>query len=107
MSLTRLTVVCRDGVERVVEAGEGGSVMQALSAAGFCEMFTICNGCCICATCHVYVDEAWAARLPPVADEEHEVLAALDNRRPTSRLSCQLSVTPEMEGLRVAIAPEA
>jgi ferredoxin, 2Fe-2S len=101
-----LTVVGRDGVEHVVEGRPGASVMQAVSEAGFTDMFAICNGCCICATCHVYVDAVDAARLPPVADEERELLAALDNRRPASRLSCQITLAPETDGIRVTIAPD-
>jgi 2Fe-2S ferredoxin len=96
----------RDGSEHAVEATAGASVMQAISDAGFADLFAICGGCCICATCHVYVDPAHAADLPPLSDEERTLLDALTHRRESSRLSCQLSVAREMDGLRVTIAPE-
>lgn len=105
--MPKLVVVGRDGAEHAVEGRAGASVMQAISDAGFADMFAICGGCCICATCHVYVEPAFAQRLPPLSDEETALLAALDNRQPTSRLSCQLSVTAEVDGLCVTIAPEA
>ena len=101
-----LRVVGRDGAERVIAGAAGASVMQAVSNAGFTDMFAICNGCCICATCLVYVDADHALRLPPLSDEERDLLGALDNRRPTSRLSCQLSLGPETDEMRVTIAPE-
>jgi len=101
-----LRVVGRDGAERVIAGAAGASVMQAISDAGVTDLFAICGGCCICATCHVYVDADDALRLPPLSDEERDLLGALDNRRPTSRLSCQLSLGPEADGMRVTIAPE-
>jgi 2Fe-2S ferredoxin len=101
-----LVITGRDGLDHVVEARTGASVMQAISDAGVTDLFAICNGCCICATCHVHVDPASAKLLPPLADEERALLQALTHRRETSRLSCQLSVTPQMDGLRLAIAPE-
>jgi len=104
--MPKLVVVGRDGVEHELEGTANASMMQAISDAGLTDMFAICGGCCICATCHVYVDPEVASRLPPLSDEERALLAALDNRQQTSRLSCQLSLTPQMEGARVTIAPE-
>jgi 2Fe-2S ferredoxin len=101
--MPRLAVCGRDGAEHVVEARAGASVMQAISEAGFADLFAICGGCLICATCHVYVDVGSAGALPPVGDEEGTLLEALTHRRETSRLSCQLTVA---DGLRVIVAPE-
>jgi len=60
-----------------------------------------CGGACACATCHVYVDPAWLAKMPPKADMEETMLDFAQELEPNSRLSCQLKVTPEFEGLVV------
>ncbi len=66
----------------------------------------ICGGVCSCATCHVFVDDAWVARLPAREQDEEELLEELEYFRPNSRLSCQIEVGPEFDGLKVTIAPE-
>jgi len=66
----------------------------------------ICGGMCSCATCQVYVDEEWVARLPGAMSDETDMLKDLTSYRPTSRLSCQIPLTDALDGLRVTIAPE-
>ncbi len=80
--------------------------MEAIRDAGVDELMAICGGGCSCATCHVYVDPEFAARLSPQGSDENDLLDCSDNRKETSRLSCQLRITPDVDGLRVAIAPE-
>jgi 2Fe-2S ferredoxin len=58
-----------------------------------------CGGCCSCATCHVYVDDAWRERLPPASDEETMMLEGAVDVRPESRLGCQIRLTEELDGL--------
>ena len=101
-----LTVVNRAGVESTVEASAGLTVMEAIRDNGFDELLALCGGCCSCATCHVHVDPAFADRLPPLGDDEDDLLESSDHRDATSRLSCQIALTPELDGLRVTIAPE-
>jgi 2Fe-2S ferredoxin len=60
-----------------------------------------CGGACACATCHVYVDPAWTDKMPPKQDMEETMLDFAQELEPTSRLSCQIKVTPELEGLVV------
>ena len=60
-----------------------------------------CGGACACATCHVYVDPAWTAKMPPKQDMEETMLDFAQELEPTSRLSCQIKVTPELDGLVV------
>ncbi len=68
----------------------------------------ICGGLCSCATCHVYVDESWAVRLPNPHSDELELLRELpDFKQTTSRLSCQIDFTDALGGLKVAIAPDS
>lgn len=101
-----IVVSTRDGVERSVDADEGLSVMEVIRDNGFDELLALCGGCCSCATCHVYVDEADLGRLPPMSADEDDLLSSSDHRTPRSRLSCQLKVGPKLDGLRVQIAPE-
>ncbi len=68
--------------------------------------FALCGGACACATCHVYVDAEWLARLPPSLPQESDMLSELPARRSNSRLSCQIVLLEELSGLRVTIAPE-
>jgi 2Fe-2S ferredoxin len=61
---------------------------------------------CSCATCHVYVDPEWQAKLPAMMSDERELLGELAHYRENSRLSCQLEFTPALSGLRVTVAPD-
>ena len=101
-----MTVITRNGEEHRIEAGEGLTVMEAIRDHGFDELLALCGGCCSCATCHVHVDAKFVDRLPASSDDENELLDSVSNRVPTSRLSCQIAFTADLEGLRVAIAQE-
>jgi ferredoxin, 2Fe-2S len=101
-----LIIVMRDGSAHEVSAQSGLSVMEAIRAGGFAdELLAICGGCCSCATCHVYVDPTFAGRFPPIGGDESDLLEGLAFRAGESRLSCQLTVTPDLEGARFTIAP--
>ena len=101
-----LTVVTREGTESVVEASTGLSVMEVIRDAGFDELLALCGGCCSCATCHVYVDPAFTDKLPAMSEDENDLLDSSDHRDETSRLSCQLKMTDDLDGLKVRIAEE-
>ena len=103
--LPRLFVTARDGVERIIDA-EAGSVMEAIRDHDLDDPFALCGGCLSCATCHIYVDPARVSLLPPMSDDENDLLDSSDHRTDFSRLSCQLPVDPSLEGLRLQIAPE-
>jgi 2Fe-2S ferredoxin len=104
--MAKLIVVNRSGEEQVVEGENGLSVMEVIRDNGFDELLALCGGCCSCATCHVYVDPAFADKLSPLSEDENDLLDSSDHRNETSRLSCQLTVTDDLDGLRVTIAPE-
>jgi 2Fe-2S ferredoxin len=104
--MPQLTVVTRDGTERVVEGEAGLSVMEVIREHGFDELLALCGGCCSCATCHVHVDEEWTGALPAMGADEDDLLDSSDHRVATSRLSCQLTFGEALDGLRVRIAPE-
>jgi 2Fe-2S ferredoxin len=104
--MPKLIVVNRAGEESTVEAGQGLTVMEAIRDNGFDELLALCGGCCSCATCHVHVDPAFAALLPPMSEDENDLLDSSDHRDATSRLSCQLPLTDALDGLKVTIAVE-
>ncbi len=64
-----------------------------------------CGGACACATCHAYVADDWLGRLKPMEDMEDAMLDTAADRRPNSRLLCQIEVTPDLDGLEVVVAP--
>ena len=94
----------RDGATEHVQARSGRSLMLNIHKPG--QIQAICGGCASCGTCHVYVADDWAGRLPAIKAEEETILAFSDWRQPNSRLSCQIKVTDELEGLCVTVAPE-
>jgi 2Fe-2S ferredoxin len=104
--MTTITIVTRDGDEQTIDYSPGSTVMEIIRDAGVDELLAMCGGCCSCATCHIYVDEAFAGRLPPVLEDENDLLDSSSHRTERSRLSCQLCVTADHAGMRVEIAPE-
>lgn len=84
------------------EAEAGTSLMLALKATGFA-IEASCEGSLACGTCHVWLRDDWPTRLPPPAQDERLMLASLPGTTPASRLSCQIRVTPEMDGLALEI----
>lgn len=104
--MAKLIVVNRSGEEQAVEGENGLSVMEIIRDNGFDELLALCGGCCSCATCHVFVDPSFADKLSPISEDENDLLDSSDFRNETSRLSCQLTFSDELDGLRVTIAPE-
>jgi 2Fe-2S ferredoxin len=103
--MPRITVTGRDGATREINAPVSQTLMEVLRDANF-ELEALCGGCCSCATCHVYIDPAFAGSLPPIEQDEEYLLDCSGQRRPgLSRLSCQIRVTDDMEGIRLSIAP--
>jgi len=101
----RLNVVDRNGEAHAVDTPETGTLMEALRELEY-GVAAICGGMCSCATCHVYVAPEWAPRLPDRQSDESELLAELQFRQETSRLSCQVRLTAALDGLSVTLAPE-
>jgi 2Fe-2S ferredoxin len=95
-----ITFIHPDGKSECVDIGDGETAMQAATRHGLDGILAECGGNAMCATCHVYVDDAWLARLPGMADDEDALLdGTAAERRPASRLSCQIKITPELDGL--------
>lgn len=104
--MAKLTIVNRAGYETIVDGEAGHSVMEIIRENGFDELLALCGGCCSCATCHVHVDEEFLAKLPPMGEDESDLLDSSEHRSERSRLSCQLQFGEALAGLRVQIAPE-
>ena len=100
--MANLTFVRPDSSQQVVDARAGLSVMQAAINEGIDGIVAECGGNAMCATCHVYVDPAWEAKVPAIRQDEEDMLdSTASERKPNSRLSCQISMTPELDGLVV------
>lgn len=100
--MTRMTFISDLGERRDVVVAAGTSVMQAAVGNGVDGIIGECGGSAMCATCHVYVDEAFLDRLPPVNPTEDAMLdSAASERRANSRLGCQIRLTDELDGLVV------
>lgn len=99
--MVKINFVDFDGVSRSVEAEPGSTVMEAAIRNGVPGIDAECGGACACATCHVYVDEAWTGIVGGPQAMEEDMLDFASGVRPSSRLSCQIRVTAEMDGLTV------
>ena len=97
-------VTDQDGVRHTLEALEGFRVMEVIRDWGL-NIKAECGGSCSCATCHVFVDAEWQDKLTPPTDEEEDMLDQAFDVRDNSRLSCQLLMSEELDGLEVTLAP--
>jgi 2Fe-2S ferredoxin len=104
--MAEITVFSRDGAEHRIEITAGVSLMEAIRSGGIDELVALCGGSCSCATCHVFIDPAFAQRLAPLSEDENDLLDGSDHRRATSRLSCQVILSQDLDGLAAIIAPE-
>ena len=95
-----------DGTEHPIDAVIGRSVMQAAIDNAVPGIVAECGGNCACATCHVYIEEPWASRTAPPSKDEKEMIECALHVRDSSRLSCQVQVTSDLEGLIVRL-PES
>ena len=105
--MPKITFIASAGTERVVNAANGGSVMEAALDNLVQGIDGDCGGVAACGTCHVYVDPAWIDKTGPITPGiEQDMLALTDNVQKTSRLSCQIKISDELDGLVVRM-PEA
>jgi 2Fe-2S ferredoxin len=94
------------GVDHTIEARPGVKLMEILREYEF-GVTASCGGFCSCATCHVYVDPEWVARLPQMQSDERELVSMLTTyNEKTSRLSCQVMFTAALDGIKLTVAPE-
>jgi len=101
--MTLITFVAHDGNRTEVHAEAGSSVMRAALDNGVAGIEAECGGACSCATCHCYVDDAWQSLLVAPSELEQDMLECVNDPQPSSRLSCQIVITPGLDGLVVTL----
>jgi 2Fe-2S ferredoxin len=101
--MTKITIIAFDGTPFDLDAENGSTVMENAIRNGVPGIEAECGGACACATCHVYVDEAWTAEVGEPEPMEEDMLDFAYDVRPNSRLSCQIKVRDELEGLIVRV----
>jgi len=99
--MSKITYIDHQGAARSVEAEVGSTVMETAIKNGIPGIEAECGGACACATCHVYVDDAWREMVGEASPMEEDMLDFGYDVKPSSRLSCQIKVTPELDGLVV------
>ncbi len=99
--MVKITFIDSAGQSRVIEAEDGATVMETAVRNGVPEIEAECGGACACATCHIYVDPDWAVRTGKPEPMEEDMLDFAFEVQPTSRLSCQIKVKPQLDGLVV------
>jgi len=103
--MTKITYIESSGTARTVDAEVGSTVMETAIRNNIPGIEAECGGACACATCNVYVDEAWKEKTGDPSPMEEDMLDFAFDVRPSSRLSCQIKVTEELDGLTVTVPP--
>ncbi len=101
--MVKITFIQPDGTSQTVEAEPGVTVMEAAKMNDIAGVEAECGGACACATCHVYVDAAWQEKTGKPSEMEEDMLDFAFDVRPESRLSCQIKVAAEYDGLIVRV----
>ena len=103
--MPKIVYIEADGTRKELEVEVGYTVMEGATMNGVEGVEAECGGACACATCHVYVDESWVLKIPEMDGMEDSMLEAAVDRKDNSRLTCQIEVTEELDGLIVTVAP--
>ena len=104
--MPKVTYIQHDGSRHEIDVAIDSTVMRGAVDHGIAGIDADCGGVCACATCHVYVDAAWFDRLPPAESREQDMLGFTAEVRDHSRLSCQIRITADLDGLVVQL-PES
>ncbi|MGB5950349.1 MAG: 2Fe-2S iron-sulfur cluster-binding protein [Parvibaculum sp.] len=104
--MAKITYIEHNGKEHTVEVADGLTLMEGAMRNSIPGIDADCGGACACATCMVYVPEEWFSKLEPAEPMEETMLDFCDRRDDSSRLSCQLKVSPALDGIRVKM-PES
>jgi len=104
--MPKVTFIEHDGAVHAIEAASGQSLMQIAMSNRVPGIIADCGGSCSCATCHVYVDAEWAAKLPPATPVEKEMIDCALHVQETSRLSCQIELSESLDGIVIRL-PES
>ena len=101
----KIRVIDRDGNKHELEGDSNSTLMEILRDADL-DIEAACGGCCACATCHVYINNQWLEKISPKDDDEESMLDQAFDVKNTSRLSCQISLSEELDGIELEIATE-
>jgi 2Fe-2S ferredoxin len=101
----KIFVTDREGIKHTLEGDSNDTLMEVIRDKSL-DIEAACGGCCACATCHVYINEEWLNKLPPIDDDEESMLDQAFDIKNTSRLSCQINLTDDLDGLILELAPE-
>ena len=101
----KIIVIDRDGNKHELEGDPNSTLMEILRDADL-DIEAACGGCCACATCHVYINDQWLEKISPKDDDEESMLDQAFDVKNTSRLSCQISLSDELDGIELEIAKE-
>jgi len=101
----KIRVTDRDGNKHELEGDSNSTLMEILRDAGL-DIEAACGGCCACATCHVYINDKWLQKISSKDDDEESMLDQAFDVRNTSRLSCQISLSVDLDGIELELAPE-
>lgn len=104
--MVSITFIDNSNTAHTVEVSPGLTVMQGALDHAVEGIVGECGGSCSCGTCHCYIDESWQQKIGPMTELERSTLECAIDIRPTSRLSCQLTITPELDGMVVHL-PES
>ncbi|GAB3101541.1 2Fe-2S iron-sulfur cluster binding domain-containing protein [Aestuariicella hydrocarbonica] len=104
--MANVYVTDRQAHKQTIEINSGNTLMQAITDAGVADLLALCGGVCSCATCHVYIEDAYLDKLPPKTEDEVALLEVSESYRENSRLACQVRLTAAMDGMQTQIAPE-
>jgi len=101
----KISVIDRDGNKNLLEGDNNSTLMEVIRDQGL-DIEAACGGCCACATCHVYINDKWLDKLNPKDDEEESMLDQAFDVKKNSRLSCQIELSDELDGLELELASE-
>ena len=101
----KILVTDREGNNHILEGDNNSTLMEIIRDEGV-DIEAACGGCCACATCHVYIDEKWINKLNPKDDDEESMLDQAFDVKKNSRLSCQINLNDDLDGLKLELAPE-
>ena len=101
--MPKITFIEPGGSRREIDVALGLTLMEAARQHGVQGIVAQCGGACACATCHVYIDPAWSAKLDPPEEMEQGMLESAWEPRGNSRLSCQIHITADLDGLQVIV----
>ena len=105
--MTQVTFITANGKRFEIDGEDGESLMQVATNSLVPGIIGECGGSCACATCHVYVPEEWVDCVPPATAMEQDLLTIVAEPRPNSRLSCQIELTPALDGLVLNVPPDS